>query len=236
MRCKFLRILCLAVLPFTAAADTFYGPTTTTNKLIVPTNEVAIITSVMAADVVSGDVMASNSSYAVRLPPSGSVRYAVAGPAELRITTPSAIYFRRLQNAAVKMALLAGGDTTNGVLVSVPAGKTIEVFGSLNTDVIVNSYVVKSGLGSNLVQIVAGNRLDGPVELRLYTTTSVNAATFSWWFVEDVFQNPNLLVPAQSQAPQILVEKSADLQGWVPVGFFGQSLGSNTFYRLRIAK
>ena len=193
-------------------------------------------TSVMAADVVSGDVMASNSSYAVRLPPSGSVRYAVAGPAELRITTPSAIYFRRLQNAAVKMALLAGGDTTNGVLVSVPAGKTIEVFGSLNTDVIVNSYVVKSGLGSNLVQIVAGNRLDGPVDLRLYTTTSFNTATFSWWFAEDVFQNPNLLVPAQSQAPQILVEKSADLQGWVPVGFFGQSLGSNTFYRLRIAK
>ncbi len=229
MRSKPLIIVFIALALLRANAETFYGPTTTTNKLIIATNETAIITSIMAADVVSGDVMASNSSYAVRLPPSGSGRYAVAGPVELRVTTPCAIYFRRLQNAAVKMALLAGSDTTNGVAASVPAGKTIEMFGSMNVDVVVNAYVVKSGLGSNLVQVAAGNRVDGPAEIRFYTTTAVNTATYSWWFAEDVFQNPNLLITSQGQPPQIIIEKSSDMQGWLPVGFFGQSVGSYTF-------
>jgi hypothetical protein len=236
MRCTLLLTLSLGTAFLRAAAETFYGPSVGTNKLIIATNEVAIITSVIAGDVLSGDIMASNSSYAVRLPPSGSARYAVAGPAELRVTAPCAIYFRRIQNAPVKMALLAGNDTTNGAVVSVPAGKTVELFGSMNGDVVVNAYLSKNGAGSNLVQVTAGTRLDGPVDLRFFTTTAINTATYSWWFAEDVFQNPNLLMTAQNQSPQIIVEKSSDLQGWIPVGFFGQSLGSNTFYRLRIAK
>jgi hypothetical protein len=52
--------------------------------------------------------------------------------------------------------------------------------------------------------------------------------------VEDVFQNPNALV--SSQAPQIFAEKSGDLNLWQPVAMFGQSVRSNTFYRLRISK
>src|SRR5215831_12295604 len=225
MRCKFLFAVSLAAACVGAGAETFYGPSTVANKLIVATNEAAIITSVIAGDVISGDIMASNSSYAVRLPPSGSARYAVAGPAELHVAVPCAIYFRRIQNAPVKMGLLAGNDNTNGAVISVPAGKTVELFSSLNGDVVVNSYLVKSGAGSNLVQIAAGNRLDGPVDLRLFTTVAGNAATYSWWFAEDVFQNPNLLMTSQSQTPQIIVEKSSDLQGWLPVAFFGQSLG-----------
>src|SRR5438067_2034685 len=56
------------------------------------------------------------------------------------------------------------------------------------------------------------------------------------WFVEDVFQNPNVFLPSASQTPQIFVEKSGDLNLWQPVAIFGQSLGSNVFYRLRISR
>ncbi len=84
--------------------------------------------------------------------------------------------------------------------------------------------------------MLAGQRLDGPVDIRFYNTVSANVALISYWFVEDVFQNPNVFLPSASQTPQIFVEKSGDLNLWQPVAIFGQSLGSNTFYRLRISK
>ena len=196
-----------------------------------------VISSIVsAAGLLNGDVMASNSAYAVHLYPSGTGRYALAGPVELRIPSACALYFKRVQNISIRTILLTGNDNTNGFLVSVPAGKTVEFFDSLDGDVIPNAFLVKTGFGSNQVQVVGGQRLDGPVDVRFYNTISGNVASFSYWFVEDVFQNPNALVPSASQAPQIFVEKSGDLNRWQPVAIFGQSLGSNTFYRLRITK
>jgi hypothetical protein len=227
--------LCLAVSP-SAQAETFYGPTVAGNHFLIASNEAAIISSVMSADTLACDLLISNISYAVRLSPSGSARYAIAGPAELRVPGSGALYFKRVQNAGIRTVLLAGNDVTNGVGVSVPAGKSVEFFSSLDGDVTPNAFLVKSGQGSNAVQVAAGQRLDGPADIRFLNSGSLNVASFSYWFVEDVFQNPALLISSQAQAPQIIVEKSSDLTGWQPVAFFGQSLGSNTFYRLRISR
>ena len=229
--------LCLALSIAHSSAETFFGPSATTNKFLIASNESVIISSIISAGgVLSGDVLVSNSSYAVRLYPSATSRFALAGPAELRLPSPCAVYFKRVQNASIRTVFLAGNDTTNGFLASVPSGKTLELFDSLDADVSPNVYLVKAGFGSNQVQVLAGQRMDGPVDIRFYNTVSANVALISYWFVEDVFQNPNVFLPSASQTPQIFVEKSGDLNLWQPVAIFGQSLGSNTFYRLRISR
>lgn len=182
------------------------------------------------------DLVVSNTFYAAHINPSGTGRLAIGGPAELRVNSACAIYFKRVQNLSVRTVYLAGNDTTNGFAISAPSGKTIEFFGSLNPDVTPNAYLVKAGFGSNLVQVLAGQRVDGPVDFRFYNTISGNAAVFSYWFVEDVFQNPGLTFPSVSQTPQIFIEKSGDLNQWTPTGILDSSLGSNSYYRLRISR
>jgi hypothetical protein len=238
MRSRSLAIVLawLAVSMGALEAETFFGPSTSGNKLLVASNEAIVISSVMSqAGVLAGDVLVSNAAYAVHLYPSGTTRFGLGGPAELRIPSACAIYFRRVQNATIRTVFLAGSDTTNGFVASVPSGKTLEFFETLNGDVVPNAFLFKSGF-SNQVQVASGQRLDGPADIRFYNTTSGNAALFSYWYVEDVFQNPNAFVPSSSQTPQVIVEKSADLNLWQPVATFGQSVGSNTFYRLRILK
>ena len=229
-------LICLAGSCGYVRGETFFGPTAGTNRFLVASNEAVIISSVIANDPLICDVTASNATYYVKLLPTGSARFAVPGPAEMHVPNPCALYLRRLQNTGIRMILLAGGDTTNGAVASVPAGKTVEFFNSLDSDVTPNAYLVKTGAGSNLVQVLPGARVDGPADLRFFNTVAFNVALSSYWFVEDVFQNPNVLVPSQSQTPQIIVEKSGNLSVWQPVALFGQSVGSNTFYRLRILK
>ena len=238
MRSRTLAILCacLAVSTVRSNSETFFGPSNGGNKLLIASNEAIIISSIMApAGVLTGDVMISNASYAVHFSSIGTTRFGLGGPAELRIPSACAVYFKRLQNATIRTVFLAGNDMTNGFVASVPSGKTLEFFDTMNVDVVPNAYLFKSGF-SNQVQVVAGQRLDGPADVRFYNPTSGNAALFSYWLVEDVFQNPNAFVPSSSQSPQVMVEKSADLNLWQPVATFGQSVGSNTFYRLRILK
>ena len=227
---------CLAVLTARSKAETFFGPSNAGNKLLIASNEAIIISSIMApAGVLTGDVLASNSSYAVHLYPTGTTRFGLGGPAELRIPSPCAVYFRRLQNATIRTVLLAGNDMTNGFVASAPAGKTLEFFDTMNMDSVPNAFLFKSGF-SNQVEVASGQRVDGPVDIRFYNPTSGNAALFSYWLVEDVFQNPSAFIPSSSQAPQVIVEKSGDMNLWQSVATFGQSIGSNTFYRLRISK
>ena len=215
-------------------AETFFGPTSPANKLLIASNETAIISSVVSSGTIACDLSVSNLLYTAHLASSGTTRMAIAGPAELRVSLPCAIYFKRVQNLSVRTICLAGNDTTNGFAVSVPSGKTVEFFASLNPDVTPNVYLSKAGFGSNLVQIVAGQRLEGPADVRFYNTISGNAAVFSCWFVEDVFQNPGLLFPSLSQTPEILLEKSDNLNRWTPTGIVDPSIGSNAYYRLRI--
>jgi hypothetical protein len=238
MRSRTLAILCasLALSTLRSNSETFFGPSNGGNKLLIASNEAIIISSIMApAGVLNGDVLVSNSSYAVHLYPLGTTRLGLGGPAELRIPSPCAVYFKRLQNAAIRTVFLAGNDMTNGFLASAPSGKTLEFFDTMDGDVVPNAFLFKSGF-SNQVQVAAGQRFDGPADVRFYNPTSGNAALFSYWLVEDVFQNPNAFVPSSSQTPQVMLEKSADLNLWQPVAVFGQSVGSNTFYRLRISK
>jgi len=241
MRSRAPILLCACFVAFTSTlplkAETFFGPSAPGNKLLIASNEAVIISSIMCAPgLLTGDVMTSNSSYAVHLYPAGGTRMALSGPAELRIPSPCALYFKRLQDTPIRTVFLAGNDATNGFLVSVPSGKTLEFFESMNTDVVPNTYLVKSGFGSNQVQVLSGQRLDGPADVRFYNSGSANVALCSYWFVEDVFQNPNAFRPSGSQMPQIFVEKSGDLNLWQSVAAFGQSVGSNSFYRLRIER
>src|SRR3569832_1708753 len=82
-------------------AETFFGPTSPGNKLLIASNESVIISSVTASATLTCDLAVSNLLYAVHLFPSGMTRIAIAGPAELKVPAASAIYFKRLQNLSV---------------------------------------------------------------------------------------------------------------------------------------
>ena len=236
----------------TANADTFIGPTSSTNHFIIGTNESILIDTVEFASiggsgstslVISNVSYTSPITYPLNIMPTSLAPFAVAGPAELVFSNLSCyVHMTRLTNSSMQMIMWNKSNPTNIITVTIPAGKTFQLFD--------NGYYVTSesyppisipatlsfGTQSFQTGIANGDLIQGPV------TISFNPATISvtdpqvvgaYWFVENVFQNPNAVL--LTGAPQILVQKSADLQNWVPVATFSATLGSNSFYRLQIS-
>jgi hypothetical protein len=91
--------------------------------------------------------------------------------------------------------------------------------------------------GSGLT-IYPGQRLEGPMTILFDSSRFLltgPAVCGAYWFIEDVFQNPNGGLVVGQGEPTIVIQRSGDLINWQAVGAFGAGLGSNTFYRLNIS-
>ena len=96
--------LLLALAATLARGETFIGPTTSTNRLLVPTNSAIIITATFgdftnSTQVQLGEGAPFTQSYFAPLA-SGTV-YALAGPAELIFSNAVLFTFYRLTNSAI---------------------------------------------------------------------------------------------------------------------------------------
>ena len=217
-----------------AGAETFIGPTTTTNRLLVPTNSTIIITTTLgdftnSTSVVLGGGAPFPLNYVAPLQ-NGTV-YALAGPAELVFSNNVLFTFFRLTNSSI----VSQGIANDPIGLTVPTNKTLHVFG---VPAEVNASFVRAGGGSVSFNLEpnAPAEFTGPGTLFLSSGVLPPYIKFiSYFFDEDGFTLPDMrTVAGPSGSYAVSVEKSADLHSWSPVLLQTTSDPVKAYYRLRI--
>lgn len=215
-----------------AQGETFIGPTTSTSRLLAPTNSAIIITTMLGDFTNSTQVVLQGysftQSYFAPLQSGGS--YALAGPAELIFTNPVVITFYRVANSAIRTQSI-GNDPIG---IQVPTNKTMRLFG---VPAPVNASFSRPGSGFVSFTLQPNQ----PAEFTGPGTLSLNSGVFpplgkfiSYFIAEDGFVLPNQRAMAgPSGSYLITVEKSYDLNTWSPVLLDNTSEEPQAYYRLR---
>lgn len=230
-------LFCLSVK--LACAETFIGPTTTTNRLLVPTNSAIIITTTLgdftnSIQVVLGGGDPFPLNYFAPL--QNQTVYALAGPAELILSNAALFTFLRLTNSAI----YSQGIANDPIGVSIPTNKTMHLFG---VPAEVNATFTRpvgsgaSGLSFTLEPNTPAE-FTGPGTLYLSSGVLPPFIKFiSYFYEEDGFTLPDLrTISGPSGSFALSVEKSVDLQSWSPVLMQNTSDPTKAFYRLRIQR
>jgi len=226
---------CMALGSAQAFSETFVGPTTSTNRLLVASNSAIIITATFgdftnSTQVVLGGFQFTQSYFAPL--ETGGV-YALAGPAELIFSNAVLITYYQITNSAIRTQSI-GNDP---IPISIASNKTVRLFG---VPAPVNASFSASGSGF-VSFTLEPNR---PAEFTGPGTLALNSGVFppdgkfiSYFIAEDGFALPDqraIVGPSGSLA--IIIEKSADLKTWSPVLMQNTSDDVKAFYRLRIER
>jgi hypothetical protein len=233
--CSIALFIALAATP--AKSETFIGPTTSTNRLLVPTNSAIIITATFGDFTNStqlelgGGVPFTQSYFA---PLENGAIYALAGPAELIFSNAVLFTFYRLTNSAI----YSQGILNDPIGIPIASNKTMRVFG---VPAPVNASFERpiSAGGGALSFILEPNR---PAEFTGPGTLSLNSGVFfpyakfiSYFIAEDGFTRPDQrAIAGPSGSFAISVERSVDLNTWSPVLLQNTSDPVKAYYRLRI--
>jgi hypothetical protein len=232
-----ITVLCIAWAATQAGGETFIGPTTSTNRLLVPTNSAIIITATLGDFTNSTQVQLFGSgpflqSYFAPLE-SGTV-YALDGPAELIFTNAALFTFFRLTNSAIHTQ----GIGNDPIGIAIASNKTMHVFGvpaAVNASF--NRQTSEGGGTSNFS--LEPNR---PAEFTGPGTLYLNSGVFppyikfiSYFIAEDGLALPDQrAIAGPSGSSAVTVEKSPDLKSWSPVLLLNTADPARSFYRLRI--
>ncbi|HEY5915325.1 MAG TPA: hypothetical protein VJA21_32485 [Verrucomicrobiae bacterium] len=240
-----MKPVCLVVLLVALAVagvvygETFIGPTTTSNRLLVPTNSAIIITTTLGDFTNSTQVQLYNSapftqSYFAPLE-NGNV-YALAGPAELIFSNVVLFTFYRLTNSGI----YSQGIANDPIGIPIASNKTMHIFGVPGA---VNASFTRQSPdgGGTLNFALEPNR---PAEFTgpgtLYSNSGVfppYAKFISYFVEEDGFTLPDQrAIAGPSGSFAVIVEKSVDLTNWAPVLMKNTSNPAPAFYRLRIQR
>ena len=225
--------LFIALVSTLARGETFIGPTTTTNRLLVPSNSAIVITATFgdftnSTEVVLDGFQFTQSYFA---PLENGNAYALAGPAELIFSNAVLISYYQITNSAIRSQSIANDP----IGISIASNKTMRLF---SVPASVNASFSRPG-SSFVPFTLEPNR---PAEFTGPGTLTLNSGVFppyskfiSYFIAEDGFTMPNqraIAGPAGSYA--ITVEKSFDLNTWSPVLLQNTSDANKAFYRLRI--
>jgi hypothetical protein len=218
-----------------AQGENFLGPTTATNRLLVPSNSAIVITATFgdftnSTQVVLAGFQFTQSYFA---PLENGNTYALAGPAELVFSNAVLISYYQLTNAAIVTQSI-GNDPIG---IAIATNQTMRLFG-----VPAPVSASFSRPGSSFVSFtLEPNR---PAEFTGPGTLALNSGVFppyskfiSYFIAEDGFTLPNQrAIAGPSGSYAITVEKSVDLNTWSPVLLQNTSDANRGFYRLRIQR
>ncbi len=220
-----------------AHGETFIGPTTATNRLLVPSNSAIIITATFGDFTNSTQVALGEGglpflqNYFAPLENGGT--YALAGPAELFFSNAVLISYYQVTNSAIRTQFIANDP----IVIPIASNKTMCLFG---VPAPVNAGFSRPGSGfvSFILEPNRPAEFTGPGSLQLSSGVFFPYSKFiSYFIVEDGFTLPSqraIAGPTGSYA--ITVEKSFDLNTWSPVLLANTSDANRAFYRLRIQR
>src|SRR6266478_1772705 len=201
--------LFIAIVSTLAYGETFIGPTTATNRLLIPSNSAIIITATFGDFTNSAQVVLDGfqftQSYFAPLENGGS--YALAGPAELIFSNAVVISYYQVTNSAIHTQSI--GNDPIGILIA--SNKTMRLFGAPAP---VNASFSRPGSGF-VSFTLDPNR---PAEFTGPGTLSLNSGVFlpygkfiSYFIAEDGFAMPSQrAIAGPSGSYAISVEKSFD--------------------------
>ncbi len=211
--------------------ETFIGPTSSTNRLLVPTNSAIIITAMLGTFTNSTVVLDGFAFTQPFAPLQSGNSYALAGPAELILSNSAAVTYYELTNSAIHTQ----GIANDPIGIVIPTNKTARLFG-VPAPVNASFSHPSGGFAAFTLQPNQPAEFTGPGMLVLSSgLLPPNSELISYFFAEDGFVVPNqrpIVGPTGSYA--VLVEKSLDLNTWTPVLLENTSDPDHAFYRLRI--
>jgi hypothetical protein len=215
--------------------DTFVGPTTSTNRLLVPTNSAIIITTTLGDFTNSTQVVYQGSQFTQPYfaPLENGTTYALAGPAELIFSNAVLITYYQITNSAIYTQTIANDP----ICITLATNKTMRLFG---VPAPVNASFSQPGIGfvSFTLQPNQPAEFTGPGMLCLNSGVFPPMAKFiSYFIAEDGFVLPGQrAISGPSGSYAVSVEKSFDLSTWSPVLLETTSDPDKAFYRLRIQR
>jgi hypothetical protein len=225
--------LLIALFSTLAQGETFVGPTTPANRLLVATNSAIILTSLFgdftnSTQVVVGGYQFSQDYFA---PLENGGAYALAGPAELIFSNAVVVSYYQLTNSAIRTQSI-GNDPIG---IAIPTNKTMRLFG-IPAPVNANFSRPGSGFVSFTLEPNRPAEFTGPGELALNSGVLPPYSKFiSYFIAEEGITLPNQrAIAGPNGSYAIAVEKSFDLNTWFPVLLQTTSDDQKAFYRLRI--
>ena len=220
-----------------AHGETFIGPTTDTNRLLVPGNSAIIVTATFGDFTNSTRVALGEVGFPFSLnyfaPLENGSSYALAGPAELIFSNAVLITYYQVTNSAIRTQFIANDP----IVIPIASNKTMRLFG---VPAPVNAGFSRPGSGfvSFTLEPNRPAEFTGPGSLQLSSGVFPPYSKFiSYFIAEDGFTLPSQQVmagPTGSHA--ITVEKSFDLNTWSPALLANTSDANRAFYRLRIQR
>jgi hypothetical protein len=230
-------ILCIVLVATLAKGETFMGPTTSTNRLLVSSNSAIIITATLGDFTNSTQIAQGIGGFPFLLnyfaPLANGTEYALAGPAELVFSNAALITYYVVTNSAISTQMIANDP----ISIMIASNQTFHLFG---VPAPVNASFAKAWSGSISFTLVPNQPAEfaGPGRLTLSSGVFPPYIKFISYFIEeDGFTIPNqraIAGPTGSFA--VTVEKSFDLNTWSPVLLTTTSDANQAFYRLKIQR
>jgi hypothetical protein len=237
MKPRIAIILCAVLISMLAQGETFIGPTTATNRLLVPVNSAIILTATFGDFTNSTEVVLGEGgapllqNYFAPLENGGM--YALAGPAELVFSNAALITYYQVTNSAITTQFI-GNDPIG---IPIASNTTMRLF---NVPAPVNASFSRPGSGfvSFILEPNQPAEFTGPGTLMLNSGVFPPYGKFiSYFIAKDGFAIPNqrfIAGPTGSYA--VMVEKSFDLNTWSPVLLENTADANQAFYRLKIQR
>ena len=248
----FLIIVCQC--PVMAAL--FIGPSTATNRFVLATNQVAMISGIYpknlydANEVETGpeveelgaSIITSTATNSVYMGACNRGLTALAGPIELVVSNTVAISYTIITNTAIQSAIIMPGTTNNIVI---PNGKTLH-FMSFGIDgqgfLIGDAHLIVGTAEFPGYDILGGSEFDGPLTIcfvwpATFSGQPNEAFTLPYYITDQAVVLPDQ-VALQSPTGnfEIQLQKSSDLANWFPSVELPASGDVKAFYRIRISK
>jgi hypothetical protein len=243
-RALVLLITAFLVLGYRASAETFFGSTSATNRLLVNEGEVLVVDRCAFQDDGQSTIslVKNGSIYPMQSGSIGFVRprnpMALSGPAELIVTNNSFISFSVLKSTNVVTLVLpekSNSIVETNFVVSVPLGRTVRFFKPMGGN---TEYVV--GRGKSFIRLNEGIlvqenvfQVDGPLEVSLFRGDA-SATVVSYIWIERETPEAAQLSIGGTQTGAIWLERSSNLTNWAPSSLLYPAETSSKFYRLRI--
>jgi hypothetical protein len=215
--------------------ETFIGPTTATNRLLVPSNSAIILTTTFGDFTNSTQVSLSGFQFTQSYfaPLENGNLCALSGPAELIYSNAVLISFYRITNSAIRSQSI-GNDPIG---ITIASNKTMRLFG---VPAPVSANFSRSGSGSVSFTLEPNQPAEftGPGVLSLASGVFYPYGKFiSYFFAEDGFAIPNQRpIAGPSGSFAVMVEESYDLNNWSPILLQNSLEPDRAFYRLRIQR
>jgi hypothetical protein len=232
-------IALLAVTARLACGGTFIGPTTSTNRLLIPTNSAIIITAIFG-DFTNSTQIQFDGGFSFTQPDfaplESGTTYALAGPAELICSNTVLLTFYPLTNSAIRTQVILNDP----IGIPIASNKTMHLFGVPASVSASFSRLDSTGGGalSFTLEPNSAAEFTGPGTLYLNSGVFFPYAKFISYFIAE----DGIVLPGQramagpSGSFAISVEKSLDLMNWSPVLMGNSSDPTKAFYRLQIQR